>query len=226
MIVKDNLAIGGVYAVVHLSSGKQYIGSTHSFIARYNGHVDALRTNKHSSKALQHDWDIDGEDAFAFKVIEYVDNAAERRNREQHWMYVRLAERGSNEYNTHKATAAYPNPFAKPKETPLKEEWKPGPYEQEIAGYVTVGKAAAMLSVSERQIRKMIAARDLVAVAVGDRQPIWLIDKDSVMPRIDSPRKRRGPAKGHGGRPKGTTGTPKRKKSAAPSAGGADGSTG
>jgi hypothetical protein len=88
---------------------------------------------------------------------------------------------------------------------------------QEIAGYITVGKAATMLAVSERLIRKRIAEGDFEVMLVGDSQPIWLIDKESILPHVDSPRKRRGPAKGHGGRPKGTTGIPKRKKSAAPS---------
>lgn len=75
---------------------------------------------------------------------------------------------------------------------------------QELAGYVTVGKAAVMLKVSDRFIRRLIAEGELVAVRIGDHQPIWLVDKDSIMGRIDNPHapKRRGPAKGHGGRPK------------------------
>jgi hypothetical protein len=79
---------------------------------------------------------------------------------------------------------------------------------REIAGYVTVGKAAHMLGVSEQLIRLRIANGELAAIRIGDRDHIWLIDKDSVLAQMDAPRKKRGPAKGCGGRPK---------KSAAPS---------
>jgi hypothetical protein len=75
-------------------------------------------------------------------------------------------------------------------------------WSQEIAGYVTVGKAAHLLNISERQVRVMIFAGSLIAVAIGDRQPIWLIDRDSLTAIMDVPRKKRGPQKGYGGRPK------------------------
>jgi len=47
----------GVYAIVRIKTGRQYIGSTgDSFFNRWKAHWYSLESGKHDNKALQWDW--------------------------------------------------------------------------------------------------------------------------------------------------------------------------
>lgn len=77
----------GVYAIVHLKSGRRYIGSATNIYNRWRDHRSQLRRGVHHSPWLQNAWRKFGENAFVFGVIEECDRDAEVLiAREQHWM--------------------------------------------------------------------------------------------------------------------------------------------
>lgn len=67
-------ASGGIYAIVNTRNGKQYIGSAVNFQRRWKNHRSLLRLGRHHSVHLQRAWLKDGEDAFAFTILEIVTN--------------------------------------------------------------------------------------------------------------------------------------------------------
>lgn len=61
----------GVYEIVHLASGKRYVGSTgRSFNERWKEHREALKKSQHHSILLQRDWNKYSESTFVFSVLE------------------------------------------------------------------------------------------------------------------------------------------------------------
>lgn len=79
--------ISGVYAITHLATGNQYIGSSRNIARRWYVHRSTLRTNTHHTSRLQRTWNKYGEDAFSFTIIEYVEpTRAALQAREQHYL--------------------------------------------------------------------------------------------------------------------------------------------
>ncbi|MBW3636068.1 MAG: GIY-YIG nuclease family protein [Armatimonadetes bacterium] len=76
----------GIYAIVHIESGKLYIGSAKRLRGRWAGHRSDLEKGKHHSQHLQHAWNRDGALAFEFRVIELVLDVNALLDREQHWI--------------------------------------------------------------------------------------------------------------------------------------------
>lgn len=77
----------GIYAIVHLATGRRYIGSASNIDARWRGHRSHLRRGDHHSAHLQHCWQKYGEAAFAFVVLETCPkDQAVLLEREQHWL--------------------------------------------------------------------------------------------------------------------------------------------
>lgn len=67
----DRMKQTGVYAIVHVASGKRYVGSSgRSFSIRFRDHHRALRKGRHHSGYLQQAWDKHGESAFEFRIEE------------------------------------------------------------------------------------------------------------------------------------------------------------
>ena len=62
----------GIYAIVHIETGRKYVGSAVNLTKRWNIHRHGLRNKKHHSAALQRAWDKYGEAAFSFEVLEVV----------------------------------------------------------------------------------------------------------------------------------------------------------
>lgn len=60
----------GLYAIVHVLSGRRYVGQTNSFERRWKQHRDALVGGVHHNPRLQTVWDSDGELAFEFVELE------------------------------------------------------------------------------------------------------------------------------------------------------------
>lgn len=61
----------GVYAIVRLDTGRQYIGGTgDSFFRRWKGHWYSLEKGCHDNKILQWDWLFFGPDRFEFRILE------------------------------------------------------------------------------------------------------------------------------------------------------------
>ncbi len=75
----------GIYEIRNVETGKFYVGSAVSLRKRWNRHLFLLKRGKHDNCHLQRAWDISGPESFTFSVLEYVSNAADLIQREQHW---------------------------------------------------------------------------------------------------------------------------------------------
>ena len=62
-------ALGGVYQIRNVQTGKVYVGSAESFRIRWGQHRRLLRRGAHHSSALQADFLALGEDAFVFEPL-------------------------------------------------------------------------------------------------------------------------------------------------------------
>ena len=60
----------GVYAIVHVLSGRRYLGQTNSLERRWEQHREALTAGSHHNPRLQTVWESDGELAFEFVELE------------------------------------------------------------------------------------------------------------------------------------------------------------
>jgi group I intron endonuclease len=92
------MKIAGVYAIRHLESGKLYVGSSVDIRSRWSGHRCDLRKRRHHAHHLQHAWDLYGESAFEFSILEEISDRPARLTRETEL----IAERGCigrNGYN-------------------------------------------------------------------------------------------------------------------------------
>lgn len=62
----------GIYRIVNCISGKCYVGSTKDFTKRKMRHLYALRHNEHHSSHMQKSFNLYGEDAFKWEIVEEV----------------------------------------------------------------------------------------------------------------------------------------------------------
>jgi group I intron endonuclease len=85
-----------VYVIVHLKSGKVYIGQAQHVQRRWYEHKRTLNNGKHHNRYLQRAWDKYGEKAFRFRILEHcsVDTLNER---EQHYLNIYISK--GNCYN-------------------------------------------------------------------------------------------------------------------------------
>lgn len=60
----------GIYRITNTVNGKIYIGSSQDTRARWRNHRHNLRHNSHRSCHLQNAFNLDGEEAFVFDVLE------------------------------------------------------------------------------------------------------------------------------------------------------------
>lgn len=60
----------GIYAIVHIVSGKRYYGSSVNMDGRKRQHWSDLRLRRHKNPHLQAAWNKYGDNAFEFRVIE------------------------------------------------------------------------------------------------------------------------------------------------------------
>jgi GIY-YIG catalytic domain len=76
----------GVYRIRNRKNNKVYIGSTRRTIrVRLQEHVEDLHAGVHHNHLLQADWIAYGQRAFAFEVMEAVDNDVQMESRELYW---------------------------------------------------------------------------------------------------------------------------------------------
>ena len=87
----------GIYKIANRLNGKCYVGSAVNIKRRWTEHKAYLRGKYHHSKHLQRAWNMHGEDAFCFEVIEFAESS-ELIEREQHWIDV-LHAYGKDGYN-------------------------------------------------------------------------------------------------------------------------------
>jgi group I intron endonuclease len=72
-----------IYRIVHTDSGKCYVGQTVNLRSRKSTHLCALRAGRHHSRYLQRAFDLHGEDAFSFEILERLDGAESNESRTQ-----------------------------------------------------------------------------------------------------------------------------------------------
>lgn len=75
-----------IYKIVNVMNAKFYVGSTVNFLTRRRKHLRELRKGVHHCPALQASWKKHGEDAFVFRVVEVVEDAAHLHAIEQKWL--------------------------------------------------------------------------------------------------------------------------------------------
>lgn len=64
---------GGVYAITCLINEWVYVGIAMTFKSRWMTHTASLRRGNHFNPDLQRDWNIYGEQAFLFEILEAVE---------------------------------------------------------------------------------------------------------------------------------------------------------
>lgn len=75
-----------VYRIIHLATGRCYIGSTVNRSDRWQLHRWHLNHGSHHSPKLQRAWNKYGRDAFAFEVVEVVADPNQALDREQFYL--------------------------------------------------------------------------------------------------------------------------------------------
>jgi group I intron endonuclease len=66
----------GIYAIVHIASGKRYVGSAVNMRDRRSGHLKRLGDGRHHSIYIQRAWNKSGPDAFSINVLELCERDA------------------------------------------------------------------------------------------------------------------------------------------------------
>lgn len=75
----------GVYTITNLINNKIYVGSTNSFVRRFNDHKRDLIFNKHKNNYLQKSVNKHGIENFIFEILEECDVKL-KLGLEQYWM--------------------------------------------------------------------------------------------------------------------------------------------
>jgi hypothetical protein len=97
---KEREVRAGVYAVRCASTGAVWVGGAPDVSTRQNGVWFSLRMGGHTCASLQAAWKTHGEAAFAFEVLEVLDDKTLERlgkasllaERRQHWLTTLNAE--------------------------------------------------------------------------------------------------------------------------------------
>ena len=76
----------GIYKIINVVNNKFYIGSAVNFSRRKTRHFSELRNNKHNNKHLQAAWNMYGELAFVFAIIQSIENKDELLEAENVWL--------------------------------------------------------------------------------------------------------------------------------------------
>lgn len=78
----------GIYQILNIANGHRYIGSAVNRRARWTRHRSDLRHNRRQNSHLQAAWNLYGEAAFAFTVLEHVPDREQLTDREDYWFGV------------------------------------------------------------------------------------------------------------------------------------------
>ncbi len=86
-MIKDMPVIRGVYRIHCTINDKSYIGGSAHIHKRWYLHTCDLRAKRHCNSPLQSAWELHGENAFSFNILEVVaGDAYELREAEQRWI--------------------------------------------------------------------------------------------------------------------------------------------
>lgn len=61
--------IQGIYSIIHIPSGRTYIGSSRNVKRRISAHRNDLKNNRHSNHILQNYYNKYGENVFSFNIL-------------------------------------------------------------------------------------------------------------------------------------------------------------
>ena len=86
----------GIYCIENLINGKKYIGQAVDIQSRWRIHKCHLRKGTHHNKHLQSAWNVYGEDAFLFSILEETDRKS-LSQKEAEW--VKRLDTFANGYN-------------------------------------------------------------------------------------------------------------------------------
>ncbi len=67
------MKISGIYVILNLITGGMYVGSSFDILYRWRKHREELRRDRHHSPYLQNSFNKHGEGAFAFIVVECIE---------------------------------------------------------------------------------------------------------------------------------------------------------
>lgn len=84
ILQEDN--VSGIYKITNNINSKIYIGSSVNLKKRFSSHISDLKNKKHRNIHLQRAWGKYGEDAFEFKILEYISDKEELLKWEQFYM--------------------------------------------------------------------------------------------------------------------------------------------
>lgn len=99
---KGNSLKSGIYTLTNKITNKIFIGSAKEFKSRWKQQAYSLRNNKHSNVLLQADFNLYGEEAFIFEVVEVVTGGKkERTEREQKYSNEQYLISEKEFYNYH-----------------------------------------------------------------------------------------------------------------------------
>lgn len=76
----------GIYLILCTATNHRYVGSSGHLASRWKEHRYKLRHALHGNMKLTAEWEIHGENAFVFSVLEIVDDPALLFEREQYWL--------------------------------------------------------------------------------------------------------------------------------------------
>lgn len=96
----------GVYQIRCLKTNEVYLGGARNIANRMSQHRALLRSGKHASKKLLHAWNVYGETAFVYEVLELCP-LCQLREREGFW----LEATGNQLLNTHPKIRGYKREF-------------------------------------------------------------------------------------------------------------------
>src|SRR5258708_7492424 len=86
----------GIYEIVHLETGRKYIGSSMRLEKRWGEHRRDLNRGVHRNRHLQFAWRKYGPDGFVYRVIEVVTCGVDALLEREQWHIDHL---GSDGYN-------------------------------------------------------------------------------------------------------------------------------
>lgn len=70
---KENPLPMGVYQIKNNNNGKIFVASSMNIPGSFNSHRFQLKFNVHRNMALQEDWQLHGDSAFTFEILETID---------------------------------------------------------------------------------------------------------------------------------------------------------
>lgn len=88
MALGSVMVTSGVYQIENQANGNCYVGSALNLRRRWSQHLTRLRHNGHCNQHLQRAFDKYGENAFAFSVLQAVEDRGQLIAREQHFIDI------------------------------------------------------------------------------------------------------------------------------------------